>query len=120
MFYTALNADNLSANKVIYVAATGCTDLLGCAVTIFVLKHLGRKSSSCILFAVTSLSMLTLLVVPFGKWLNFSSLYTLCLMCVCRIQQSHYFYCYVWPMLCICCLFYCNITHNRTIFNRNS
>lgn len=63
----ALNADNLAADKTVYIAATGCIDILGYITSIIFLRYIGRKLSSMLLFGVSGLSMLLLLAVPLGE-----------------------------------------------------
>lgn len=63
----ALNADNLAANRVVYVAATGCVDLLSYVLSIVLLRFFGRKVSSCALFALSGFFLLSLLFVPRGS-----------------------------------------------------
>lgn len=65
---SALNADNLAAEKTVYIAATGCIDLLGYVTSIIFLRYMGRKVSSYLLFGVSGLSMLLLLAVPLGNF----------------------------------------------------
>lgn len=60
----ALNADNLAANRVIYVTATGCVDLVSYVLSIVLLRFFGRKKSSCGLFALSGFFLLSLLAVP--------------------------------------------------------
>ena len=66
-YVTALNADNLAANRVVYVAATGCVDFISYILSIILLRFFGRKVSSCGLFAMSGIFLLSLLVVPRGK-----------------------------------------------------
>lgn len=62
----ALNADNLAANRVVYVASTGCVDLFSYMLSILLLRFFGRKVSSCALFALAGFFLLSLLFVPRG------------------------------------------------------
>lgn len=66
-YVTVLNADNLAADKTVYVAATGCIDILGYVMSIVALRYMGRKMSSCLLFSVSALGLLSILAVPRGK-----------------------------------------------------
>lgn len=64
---SALNADNLAANRVVYVAATGAVDFVSYILSIVLLTFFGRKLSSCGLFALSGFFLLTLIVIPKGK-----------------------------------------------------
>lgn len=66
--YLALNADNLSSSKVIYVAATGCVDLLAYSFTVVLLRFVGRKWACFSYFATAGICMLILIAVPLGKF----------------------------------------------------
>ncbi|KAJ6638868.1 Organic cation transporter protein, partial [Pseudolycoriella hygida] len=63
-YVTALNADNLSANRVVYVASTGFVDIFAYLCTIIILKFVGRKYSTFSLFAFSGLCLLSLLAIP--------------------------------------------------------
>lgn len=65
-YVTALNADNLAANRVIYVAATGAVDFVSLILSMTLLKFFGRKISSCGLFAMSGFFLLSLIVLPRG------------------------------------------------------
>lgn len=71
MNFLALNADNLAANRVVYVASTGCVDLLSYVLSIVLLRFFGRKVSSCALFALAGFFLLSLLFVPRGMTQSF-------------------------------------------------
>lgn len=59
-----MNADNLAANRVVYVAATGAVDFVSLMLSMTLLKFFGRKISSCGLFALSGLFLLSLIVLP--------------------------------------------------------
>lgn len=61
-----MNADNLAANRVVYVAATGCVDFVSYILSIILLSFFGRKVSSCGLFGLAGFFLLSLLIVPKG------------------------------------------------------
>lgn len=63
----AINADNLSAKKVIYVLATGGVDTLAIFLNIALLSNLGRRLACTLSFGFSGLCMLALLVIPDGK-----------------------------------------------------
>lgn len=65
--YSAINADNLSANKVIYVLSTGGVDFLAVFVNIGVFRNLGRRWACMIAFGLAGICMFALLVLPQGK-----------------------------------------------------
>lgn len=65
-YILALNADNLAANRVVYVAATGCVDFVSYILSIILLKFFGRKVSICGLFTMSAFFLLILLIVPRG------------------------------------------------------
>lgn len=67
-FALALNADNLAANRVIYVAATGAVDILAYILSIILLNFFGRKLSSCGLFGLSGFFLLSLIFVPRGEF----------------------------------------------------
>lgn len=61
-----MNADNLAADRVVYVASTGLVDLVSYVLSIILLSFFGRKMSSCGLFALSGFFLLSLIVVPRG------------------------------------------------------
>lgn len=61
---SAINADNLSANRVVYVSATGIVDFLGYVGSILWLTYVGRKWGCFSFYALASACMLLLLVIP--------------------------------------------------------
>lgn len=65
-FSKALNADNLAANRVVYVAATGAVDFSSLILSMTLLNFFGRKISSCGLFALSGFFLLSLIVIPRG------------------------------------------------------
>lgn len=65
----ALNADNLAANRIVYVAATGVVDFAGLILSMTLLKFFGRKISSCGLFALSGFFLLSLIIIPRGNYL---------------------------------------------------
>lgn len=67
--HIALNADNLAANRVVYVAATGGVDILGISLSIFLLRIMGRKPSICALFALAGSCLLALLGIENSTWI---------------------------------------------------
>lgn len=66
IFPTALNADNLAAEKTVYITATGCVDILGYITSVICLRYIGRKLASCLWFGMSGLAMLLLFAVPLG------------------------------------------------------
>lgn len=71
IFSIALNADNLAANRVVYVAATGAVDFSSLILSMTLLNFFGRKISSCGLFALSGFFLLSLIVIPRGIILCF-------------------------------------------------
>lgn len=67
-YITVLNADNLAADKTVYVAAMGGVDLLGYVASIVALRYMGRKVSACLLFSVSACGLLLMLAVPLGEY----------------------------------------------------
>lgn len=67
VYILALNADNLAANRVVYVAATGTVDIFAYILSIILLNFFGRKMSSCGLFGLSGFFLLSLIFVPRGK-----------------------------------------------------
>lgn len=65
-YVTAINADNLSANRVVYVAATGGVDIAGIIVSMVLLRFMGRKPSIFVLYALSGTCLLSLLAIPRG------------------------------------------------------
>ncbi|XP_059622117.1 organic cation transporter protein [Phlebotomus argentipes] len=63
-YITAINADNLSANRYMYVAATGLVDIPAYIIPIFILKYTGRRMSSFALYLAAGLSLLAVLAIP--------------------------------------------------------
>lgn len=63
VLFTALNADNLTSNRVMYVAATGLVDIVAYIFTVVILKFVGRKVSSFVLFAFAGLCLMGLLAI---------------------------------------------------------
>lgn len=68
-YITVLNADNLAADKTVYVAAMGGVDLLGYVASIVALRYMGRKVSACLLFSVSAFGLLLMLAVPLRKYI---------------------------------------------------
>lgn len=69
-YITALNADNITSNRFIYVLLVGQVDILGYASLIFLLQYVGRTKSCCGLFFLSATSLLLLLIIPKGSSLN--------------------------------------------------
>lgn len=63
----AINADNISASKVVYVASTGAVDIVAYSITIFLLRHVGRKWACFSNFAWSGICMFVLLAIPVGN-----------------------------------------------------
>ncbi|XP_063696923.1 organic cation transporter protein [Culicoides brevitarsis] len=63
-YVIALNADNFSANRYIYIALVGIFEIPSCIVPIVILKVFGRRSTSLILFYAAGMSLLILFAVP--------------------------------------------------------
>lgn len=61
-----MNADNLAADRVVYVASTGAVDFASLILSMTLLKFFGRKISSCGLFALAGIFLLSLIVIPRG------------------------------------------------------
>lgn len=68
-YITAINADNLSANRYIYVACTGLVDIPAYIIPIFILKYTGRRLSSFGLYLAAGLSLLAVLAIPRGNFI---------------------------------------------------
>lgn len=68
-----MNADNLAANRVVYVATTGLVDTAGYLTTIVFCRYLGRKMSCWILFLLAGLSLLIVFIIERDQvsWLVF-------------------------------------------------
>lgn len=60
----ALNAGNLSTNRVVYVSATGGVDICAYLIGILLLAYIGRKWSCFWSFAMAGVCMLAILVIP--------------------------------------------------------
>uniref|UniRef100_A0A182QZY2 Major facilitator superfamily (MFS) profile domain-containing protein n=1 Tax=Anopheles farauti TaxID=69004 RepID=A0A182QZY2_9DIPT len=63
-YVTALNADNLAANRNVYVATTGSVDIVAYILSMIVLAYFGRRSSSFCLFMYAGICLLVVLAVP--------------------------------------------------------
>ncbi|XP_031618292.1 organic cation transporter protein isoform X1 [Contarinia nasturtii] len=63
-YVTALNADNLAADRVTYVASTGAVDFTSLILSMTLLNFFGRKISSCGLFALSGFFLLSLIIIP--------------------------------------------------------
>lgn len=61
---TALNATNLSSNRIIYVTATGCVDMLAYMTGILLISYIGRKWGCFWSFALAGSCMLVIMVLP--------------------------------------------------------
>jgi hypothetical protein len=64
VYVTALNVSNFKANKIVYVTSTGVVDILAYGASIIILKYLGRKSTSLMLYAITGACLLAICAVP--------------------------------------------------------
>jgi hypothetical protein len=60
----ALNAENFKANIYIYVAMTGSVDIIGYIVSMIILRYMGRRLSSAMLFSMAGVSLLIVLGIP--------------------------------------------------------
>lgn len=67
-YVIALNAENFSANRYIYIAMVGLFEIPSCAVPIAILKCCGRRSTSLLLFYAAGASLLVLFIIPVGKF----------------------------------------------------
>lgn len=67
ILFEALNADNFDANRYMYVAITGFVEVPSYIIPIIILRYVGRKQTSLILFLVAGASLLALLAVPEGR-----------------------------------------------------
>lgn len=63
-YVIALNADNFSTNRIIYIAMVGLFEIPSCIVPIAILKYFGRRSTSLLLFYAAGISLLTIFVIP--------------------------------------------------------
>ncbi|XP_055370812.1 organic cation transporter protein [Condylostylus longicornis] len=70
-YVTALNADNLAANRYMYVAITGLVDIPSYILPMILLKFMGRRKAATTMFAIAGISLLLVLAVPQGyeQWL---------------------------------------------------
>ncbi|KAL1131480.1 hypothetical protein AAG570_011097, partial [Ranatra chinensis] len=62
----ALNADNFTANRYLYVALNGLVEFPGYIVPLLILKYLGRKIASASLFIIAGVALLSILIIPEG------------------------------------------------------
>uniref|UniRef100_A0A336N5D9 CSON006806 protein n=1 Tax=Culicoides sonorensis TaxID=179676 RepID=A0A336N5D9_CULSO len=63
-YVIALNADNLSANRYIYIAMVGLFEIPSCIVPIAIMRFFGRRYTSLILFYSAGMSLLALFLIP--------------------------------------------------------
>jgi predicted MFS family arabinose efflux permease len=63
-YVLALNGENLKANIYLYVAMTGSVDILGYIISMIILRYMGRRLSSAMLFTLAGVSMLVVLGIP--------------------------------------------------------
>ncbi|XP_069674471.1 organic cation transporter protein isoform X2 [Periplaneta americana] len=60
----ALNADNFTANKYIYVAVAGAVEAVGYVLPIPMLKFMGRRTTSVVLYFISGVSLLLIIPIP--------------------------------------------------------
>lgn len=65
---SALNGDNITADRYIYVALNGFIEGLAYLFTVPLLIYVGRKKVVSSLFFASGLLQLTLIVIPQGKY----------------------------------------------------
>lgn len=65
----ALNGDNITANRYIYVASNGVVEALAYLSTVPLLLYVGRKKATSGLFFASGILQLSLLAIPQGKLL---------------------------------------------------
>ncbi|CAD7084049.1 unnamed protein product [Hermetia illucens] len=63
-YVTALNANNLAANRFVYVLITGCVDLPCYLLPMILLRFMGRKTAAFTLFTLAGISLLIVLAIP--------------------------------------------------------
>lgn len=66
-FFAALNANNLAANRFVYVLITGCVDLPCYLLPMILLRFMGRKTAAFTLFTLAGISLLIVLAIPQGS-----------------------------------------------------
>lgn len=114
-YATAINADNLSANRVVYVAATGGVDITGIVASMILLRFVGRKLSIFLLYALSSLCLLILLAIPRGMpILNFLIYLSLYINIYLKNRRNRLvsncgYDCTIWYNSCLCC---CNTAYS--------
>lgn len=63
-YVIALNVDNFSANRYVYIALVGLFEIPSCIVPIAIMKCFGRRCTSLMLFYAAGISLLTLFIIP--------------------------------------------------------
>lgn len=66
--FLALNGDNISADRYIYVASNGVVEGLAYVSTVPLLLYVGRKKAVSGLFFASGILQLALLAIPRGKY----------------------------------------------------
>ncbi|KAH8381602.1 hypothetical protein KR093_009132 [Drosophila rubida] len=66
-YVTALNAQNLSVSRYLYIIATGVVDIPSYLVPVIMLRFTGRRITTMFLFMWTGISLLLVLSVPAGS-----------------------------------------------------
>lgn len=69
-YFLALNGDNITANRYIYVGLNGVVEALAYVSTVPLLLYVGRKTAVSGLLFASGILQLSLVVIPQGKQYN--------------------------------------------------
>lgn len=62
--FTALNVDNFSANRYLYVFLTGVSEIPAYILPLPLLAVMGRRPVSALLFLISGIALLSILLIP--------------------------------------------------------
>lgn len=65
--FSALNADNFTANRYLYVALNGLVEAPSYILPLLLLSWLGRKTTASILFLVSGSALISILTISPGN-----------------------------------------------------
>ncbi|XP_054263783.1 organic cation transporter protein-like isoform X2 [Macrosteles quadrilineatus] len=63
-YVLALNADNFSSNRYVYLALAGLVEAPSYVLPLLILMFLGRKSTAALLFLLSGLALISILLIP--------------------------------------------------------
>lgn len=130
----ALNGDNISADRYVYIALNGVVEGIAYVATVPLLIYVGRKKAVSGLFFMSGILQLTLFTISHkGRYNNIMHIKKILIhacikqfninidnivfKCHFRTASTFIVYGYAWKILCKCCIFSMFTFHIRTVSN---